>query len=54
MSDEVLRIAGGRRVGYLLFGADTRPALLYMHPAWSLSGPPTYAPGLVIEWAADA
>ncbi len=31
VSDDVLRIAGGRRVGYRLFGADTRPVLLYMH-----------------------
>lgn len=31
MSDHVLRAGGGRRVGYRLSGADTRPALLYLH-----------------------
>lgn len=31
LSDHVLRAGGGRRVGYRLSGADTRPALLYLH-----------------------
>jgi pimeloyl-ACP methyl ester carboxylesterase len=31
VSDGVLRTGGGRRVGYRLFGADARPALLYLH-----------------------
>jgi pimeloyl-ACP methyl ester carboxylesterase len=33
VSDDVLRVGGGRRVGYRLFGADARPALLYLHGA---------------------
>lgn len=33
VSDDVLRVGGGRRVGYRLFGADARPSLLYLHGA---------------------
>jgi pimeloyl-ACP methyl ester carboxylesterase len=33
VSDDVLRVGGGRRVGYRLFGADARPDLLYLHGA---------------------
>jgi pimeloyl-ACP methyl ester carboxylesterase len=33
MSDDVLRVGGGRRVGYRLFGADAGPSLLYLHGA---------------------
>jgi pimeloyl-ACP methyl ester carboxylesterase len=33
VSDDVLRVGGGRRVGYRLSGADTRPVLLYLHGA---------------------
>ncbi len=33
VSDDVLLVGGGRRVGYRLFGADARPNLLYLHGA---------------------
>jgi len=33
VSDETLRVGGGRRVGYRLFGADVPPNLLYLHGA---------------------
>jgi pimeloyl-ACP methyl ester carboxylesterase len=33
VSDDVLRLGGGRGVGYRLFGADARPNLLYLHGA---------------------
>ena len=33
VSDDVLLVGGGRRVGYRLFGADVRPNLLYLHGA---------------------
>lgn len=46
VSDDVLHVAGGRRAGYRLFGADTRPVLLYMHgtPS-SRAGVGDYEPG---------
>jgi pimeloyl-ACP methyl ester carboxylesterase len=31
VSDDVLLVGGGRRVGYRLFGAEARPGLLFMH-----------------------
>jgi pimeloyl-ACP methyl ester carboxylesterase len=31
VSDDVLLVGDGRRVGYRLFGADARPRLLFMH-----------------------
>jgi pimeloyl-ACP methyl ester carboxylesterase len=50
VSDDVLRIAGGRRVGYRLFGADTRPVLLYMHGTPSSRAEVgDYEPGLLEE-----
>ena len=33
VSDDVLLVGGGRRVGYRLLGADVRPNLLYLHGA---------------------
>ena len=49
MSDDVLRV-GGRRVGYRRSGADTRPALLYLHGAPSSRAElGDYEPGLLEE-----
>lgn len=48
-SDDVLRV-GGRRVGYRRSGADTRPALLYLHGAPSSRAElGDYEPGLLEE-----
>jgi pimeloyl-ACP methyl ester carboxylesterase len=49
LSDDVLRV-GGRRVGYRLSGADTRPTLLYLHgmPS-SRTELGDYEPGLLEE-----
>ncbi len=48
VSDEVLRVAGGRRVGYRLSGADTRPSLLYLHGSPSSRAEVgDYEPGLL-------
>ena len=50
MSDEVLRVAGGRRVGYRMSGADVRPALLYLHGSPSSRAEVgDYEPGLLEE-----
>jgi pimeloyl-ACP methyl ester carboxylesterase len=50
VSDGVLRVGGGRRVGYRLSGADTRPALLYLHGAPSSRAEVgDYEPGLLEE-----
>ena len=50
VSDDVLRIGGGRRVGYRLLGADARPALLYMHGTPSSRAEVgDYEPGLLEE-----
>ena len=50
VSDDVLRVADGRRVGYRLFGADTRPVLLYMHGTPSSRAEVgDYEPGLLEE-----
>jgi pimeloyl-ACP methyl ester carboxylesterase len=47
--DDVLRV-GGRRVGYRLAGADTRPALLYFHGSPSARTElGDYEPGLLEE-----
>jgi pimeloyl-ACP methyl ester carboxylesterase len=49
LSDDVLRV-GGRRVGYRLSGADTRPTLLYLHGAPSSRAEVgDYEPGLLEE-----
>jgi pimeloyl-ACP methyl ester carboxylesterase len=49
LSDHVLR-AGGRRVGYRLSGADTRPALLYCHATpGSRAAMGDYEPGVLEE-----
>ena len=49
LSDHVLRV-GGRRVGYRLSGADTRPALLYFHGSPSArTEVGDYEPGLLEE-----
>jgi len=48
-SDDVLQV-GGRRVGYRRSGADTRPALLYLHGAPSSRAElGDYEPGLLEE-----
>jgi pimeloyl-ACP methyl ester carboxylesterase len=48
-ADDVLRV-GGRRVGYRLSGADTRPALLYFHGSPSArTEAGDYEPGLLEE-----
>lgn len=49
LSDEVLHV-GGRRVGYRMCGADTRPVLLYLHgvPS-SRTELGDYEPGLLEE-----
>ena len=50
VSDDVLRVGRGRRVGYRLSGADTRPALLYLHGAPSSRAEVgDYEPGLLEE-----
>jgi pimeloyl-ACP methyl ester carboxylesterase len=50
VSDEVLRVAGGRRVGYRVSGADARPALLYLHGSPSSRAEVgDYEPGLLEE-----
>ena len=55
VSDEVLLVGGGRRVGYRLCGADTRPALLYLHGAPSSRAEVgDYEPGLLEEWGVCA
>ena len=49
LSDHVLR-SGGRRVGYRLSGADTRPALLYFHGSpGARTEVGDYEPGLLEE-----
>lgn len=50
VSDEVLCVAGGRRVGYRVSGADTRPNLLYFHGSPSSRAEVgEYEPGLLEE-----
>jgi pimeloyl-ACP methyl ester carboxylesterase len=49
-SDDVLRVGGGRRAGYRLSGADTRPTLLYFHGSPSSRAEVgDYEPGLLEE-----
>jgi pimeloyl-ACP methyl ester carboxylesterase len=50
VSDDVLPVGGGRRVGYRLSGADARPSLLYLHGAPSSRAEVgDYEPGLLEE-----
>jgi pimeloyl-ACP methyl ester carboxylesterase len=50
VSDDVLRVGGGRRVGYRLSGADAHPALLYFHGVPSSRAElGDYEPGLLEE-----
>jgi pimeloyl-ACP methyl ester carboxylesterase len=50
VSDDVLRVAGGRRAGYRLAGADARPTLLYLHGTPSSRAEVgDYEPGLLEE-----
>lgn len=50
VSDDVLRVAGGRRAGYRLVGADARPTLLYLHGTPSSRAEVgDYQPGLLEE-----
>jgi len=50
VSDDVLPVGGGRRVGYRLAGADARPNLLYLHGTPSSRAEVgDYEPGLLEE-----